>query len=99
MSKQRDSIAQKMGEVGAAYAVTTKKTILPNDGFGASSKYHVHPDASYPHENAIQRFDTLAEVEAYLDAAIKAQAAPGQAQEIWQDYQDMADWHAQRARR
>ena len=50
-----DQMAAALQSVGACFAVTTAKTILPNDPFGSSPSYHIHPDCSYPHEKHIVR--------------------------------------------
>lgn len=86
MSKQQ--ITQKLSELGAAWAVTSAKTVLPNDGFDAKPTYHVHPDASYPHQNSIKRFDNLNEVAGYVDARERANQASDQsaAYEIMEDF-------------
>ncbi len=73
MNKQK--ITEELAEVGAAWAVSSEKIVLPGDGFGAGATYHVHPDASYPHQYSIKRFDNLREVAAYVDARKKAKAA------------------------
>jgi hypothetical protein len=50
-----DQMSQALKSVGACFAVTSAKTILPNDGFEAAPSYHIHPDAEYPHEKHIKR--------------------------------------------
>jgi len=66
MSKQHDRITKKLQEQGRAWAVRTDKFIDPNDDFGAKPTYHVHPNASYPHQTDICRFDSLNEIEEWL---------------------------------
>ena len=48
-------MSQALKSVGACFAVTTAKCILPNDPFGAIASYHIHPDCSYPHQDSIIR--------------------------------------------
>ena len=52
-------IERKMEEMGMTWAVRSTKYIAPDDPFGSSPTWHVHPNAEYPHEENIQRFDTL----------------------------------------
>lgn len=61
-----------MERIGACWAVTARKCILPGDGYDATPSYHVHPDASYPHEGAIRRFSSYAEI---VEWAQEAEAA------------------------
>jgi len=66
MTAQKDRITHLLSEIGAAWAVREDKCILPDDGFDAKPTYHVHPDASEPHVNYIQRFTSLKELEAWI---------------------------------
>lgn len=50
-----DQMAKALQSVGACFAVSTAKTILPNDGFGAKPSYHIHPDSSNPRQDDIER--------------------------------------------
>lgn len=88
MKMSKRQITEKLSELGAAWAVTDAKTVLPNDGFGAKPTYHVHPDASYPHQDSIKRFGNLDELAGYVDARERANQAPDQsaAYEIMEDY-------------
>lgn len=72
MSKQHDRITQGLVAIGACWAVTSSKTILPNDGYDAKPTYHIHPDCSYPHEDAIKRFDTLKQLMHWISLAKQA---------------------------
>lgn len=85
MAKQQ--ITQKLQSVGAAWAVRSDKWISPNDGFGAKATYHVHPDASYPHQSHIKRFDNLEEVAGYAKAREAAAAASSES-EAWRIMDD-----------
>lgn len=66
MSKQHDRITKKLQEQGRAWAVRSDKYIDPNDEFGAKPTYHIHPNATYPHQSDICRFDSLNEIEEWL---------------------------------
>lgn len=83
MSARKERITNDLLELGACYAVSSEKTILPNDGYGARPSYHVHPDASYPHQNSIERFDTLADLEEYIEVRKRIQAAETE-EEQWE---------------
>lgn len=73
MSKQKDKITAGLIEIGACWAATSEKCILPNDGYDARPSYHIHPDASYPHENDIEKYTSLSQLEGYVDACKRAQ--------------------------
>jgi len=63
MTKQQ--ITSKFAALGMAWAVRSDKFQDVNDD---RAYYHVHPDASYPHQNSIKRFDNLEEVAEYVKA-------------------------------
>jgi len=73
-------ITQGLKEIGAAWAVSADKYICTNVQCcnaleGDKAAYHVHPDASYPHQSEIIRFTSLKEVWVYIQArraAVKA---------------------------
>ena len=48
-------MSQALQSVGACFAVTTAKTVLVSDPQFSKPSYHIHPDASYPHEKQIER--------------------------------------------
>lgn len=74
MSKAtKASVSKKLQQTGGAWATSNTKYIDPNDGFGAAPTWHIHPDRSYPHENQIRRFDTLAELDNHLDNTLAFQ--------------------------
>ena len=84
---RKEHITQGLVEIGACYAVTDQKTILPEDGFGAKPTYHVHPDASYPHQNNIITFNTLDEMGGYVKAVKSCEGkSQEEAYEIMQDF-------------
>lgn len=70
MSKQHQRISKKLQQKGAAWAVRSDKHVSPNDPMqdqiDGRKTWHVHPDASHPHQGCILRFDTLAEIEKWL---------------------------------
>lgn len=59
MSITKDQITAGLLEIGACWAVSDQKCILPGDGYDAKPTYHVHPDSFYPHERYIQTFSSL----------------------------------------
>lgn len=63
MTKQH--ITSKLAALGMAWAVSAGKFQDVNDD---RAYYHVHPDASYPHQDSIKRFDNLDEITAYIKA-------------------------------
>jgi hypothetical protein len=73
MTAQKDRITRQLTGLGAAWAITSDKFISPDDEFGAMPTYHIHPDASYPHINSIERFDTLREIEEWIKDTRQAQ--------------------------
>lgn len=68
---QKDRITKKLLERGASWAIRSDKFCDPNDSLEAQAAgkktYHIHPDASYPHWDSVQRFDSLAAIEDWLD--------------------------------
>ena len=76
--KKKDRITKGLREVGAAWAVSNDRYCSPNDPLEdqveGKCTYHVHPDASYPHQENIVRFRNLDEIAAYIAARKKANA-------------------------
>lgn len=72
MSPQHERITRKLTALGAAWAVRSDKYTSPDDSLDdrASGRktWHVHPDASEPDQRSIRQFDTLAELEAWIQA-------------------------------
>jgi len=85
-------ITQGLKEIGAAWAVRSDKWCSPNDPLDDQIKgiktYHIHPDRSYPHQNSIKRFYSLAEIAAYIRACKKAAQATSdeKGMEIMEDF-------------
>ena len=70
-SKQHTRITRKLKKKGMAWAVRSDKYICTNHNCcnvleGDKPAYHIHPDASYPHQNSIERFASLREIEETL---------------------------------
>jgi hypothetical protein len=65
-------IDRKLKELGAAWAVTRSKTVLPEDGYDAKPSYHIHPDASSPRQEQIKRFPSLLAVRSWIEASFAA---------------------------
>lgn len=85
-----DQMVAALQSVGACFAVTTAKTILPNDPFGSRPSYHIHPDASYPHEKHIERVYSQAQFKDWVRTTKAAMRATSQeeAYPLWIAYQD-----------
>ena len=79
MSRQKDRITRKFRKMGMAWAGSSDKYCGANDSFDdqieGRKTYHVHPDASYPHQNSVMQFDSLKEIEEYLSDRKRALAA------------------------
>lgn len=74
MSKRKERITAKLVRLGAAWAVTQDKYVDPNDPIDdpadQAATYHVHPDASNPHQGDIFRFVTLDALEEWADGEL-----------------------------
>jgi hypothetical protein len=66
-------ITAGLREIGAAWAVTDAKCVLPEDA-GRRPRYHIHPDRAHPEQGAIRAFYSLREVAAYIAARKAADA-------------------------
>jgi hypothetical protein len=92
MSKKKDRITKGLKEIGAAWAVRNDRYCSPNDPLedqvARKRTYHVHPDASYPHQNHIIRFRNLDEIAAYIKVRKAAEAAEDEVEgyEIMEDF-------------
>ena len=82
--KKKDRITKGLREIGAAWAVRNDRYCSPNDPLEdqieGKRTYHVHPDASYPHQDHIVRFRNLDEIAAYIKAREAASAAEDEAE-------------------
>ncbi len=76
MNKQQ--ITKKFQDLSIAWATSNGKYVGANDGFDAKPSYHVHPDASYPHQDHVKKFTSLEEIGEYVKACELAAAAPTQ---------------------
>lgn len=73
--------------VGACFAVSSAKCILPNDGFDSKPSYHIHPDASYPHEKDIVRVYSQKQLQDWVRTVKAAKRTPEEkAYELWLAY-------------
>jgi len=85
-----DQMSDALKSVGAVFAVTSAKTVLPNDPSGSKPSYHIHPDASYPHEKDIERVYSQAQFRDWVRTmkAAKRSTDNAQAFMLWQVYKD-----------
>jgi len=71
MSKQKDRITKRLRQAGMAWATSATKHVHPDDPMenqiAGRKTYHVHPNANHPHSRDVRRFDTLDELEDWLD--------------------------------
>lgn len=83
-----NQMSQALSSVGACFAVTTAKTILPNDPFESKPSYHIHPDASYPHEKNIDRVFSQKQLMDWVRTAKAAKRCTERwdAEVLWQAY-------------
>ncbi len=84
-----EQMVKALDSVGACFAVTTAKYVAVRDGHDAKPSYHIHPNASYPHENDIVRIYSQ---EQFIDWIRTMKAAVRVSQEqafpLWVAYQD-----------
>lgn len=70
MTAQKRRIAAALTSIGAAWATTSDKTVLPSDPLedqmNRVETYHVHPKQSKPQTEYIQRFTSLVELEDWI---------------------------------
>ena len=75
----KDRITRNLMKLGAGWAGTSGKCILPGDpgtmDGTAKATWHVHPDRSDPQESAILRFRRLADIAGYIETRKRAGAA------------------------
>ncbi len=85
-----DQMSQALKSVGACFAITTAKTVLPNDPFGSKPSYHIHPDASNPRQDDIERVYSQEQFRDWMKTVKAAQRAVSQEQAypLWVAYQD-----------
>lgn len=85
-----NQMSQALQSIGACFAVTTNKTILPNDSFGAKPSYHIHPDCSNPRQEDIERVYSQKQFVDYIRTAKTVRRAVDneKAYWIWQAYTD-----------
>ncbi|MBT9173477.1 MAG: hypothetical protein DDT21_01878 [Syntrophomonadaceae bacterium] len=75
MSKQHDRITEKLESMGMAWAVCSYKYCDANDPMedqiAHRKTYHIHPNARYPYQNDIFRFDSLTEIAKWLNSPVE----------------------------
>ncbi len=75
ISTAKERITEGLNDIGAGWASSSAKHRSPNDPQGVTrATYHIHPDVSEPWQDDIERFDTLAEIEAWIAEQRKMQA-------------------------
>ncbi len=84
-----EQMVQALKDVGAIFAVSTAKYVGANDGMDAKPSYHIHPDASYPHEKHIERVYSQKQFQDWI-RTMKAAARVSQEEAfpLWVAYQD-----------
>jgi hypothetical protein len=84
-----DQMYAALKSVGACFAVSTAKTILPNDPHDSKPSYHIHPDSGYPHQNDIERVYSQAQFRDWIATTKAAKRAVSQEQAfpLWQAYE------------
>lgn len=92
---QHSRITKGLREIGAAWAVRSDKYLCTDHNCcnalnGDKPAYHIHPDASYPHQSNIMRFRSMADLEGY----IKARKAAAKAKSDVEAHEIMQDWAA-----
>jgi hypothetical protein len=73
----KDKVTKELKAIGAGWAVTSEKCILPEDEYGAKPEYHIHPNVNFPHQNNVRRFPTLKAIISWVDAVKEAQKGDG----------------------
>lgn len=75
MSICHERITRSLKRIGACWAVRSDKFCGADDSLedrmDGRKTYHIHPDASYPHVNSVEQFDSLREIEEWI-AEMKA---------------------------
>lgn len=64
----KNQVTAGLLEIGASWAVTDQKCILPSDGSYARPTYHVYPDSEWPFERYIMRFNNLQSLWSWIKA-------------------------------
>lgn len=85
-----EQMSQALKSVGACFAVSSAKTLLPNDSYGSKASYHIHPNAGYPHEKDIERVYSQEQLKDWVRTMKAAQRCTDQEQAypLWVAYQD-----------
>jgi len=85
-----NQMSAALASVGACFAVTTAKTVLPNDPFESKPSYHIHPDCSNPRQDDIERVYSQEQFMDWMKTTKAAKRAVSQEQAfpLWEAYQD-----------
>jgi hypothetical protein len=70
-------VTKELIKVGAGWAVTSEKCVLPGDGYEAKPEYHIHPNVKVPYQNGVKRFPTLKAIMNWVNAVKEAQKYGG----------------------
>lgn len=83
-----EQMVKALDSVGAIFAVSTAKYISPNDPFESKPSYHIHPDASYPHEKHIERVFSQKQFQDWIRTMKAAKRCTDQADafDLWEAY-------------
>lgn len=87
-----EQMVAALRSVGACFAISTAKYVAANDPFESKPAYHIHPDASYPHEKNIERAFSQAQLLDWTQTMKAVQRIPGLERnekgfELWQAYE------------
>jgi len=82
-----DQMSQALKSVGACFAVTSAKTVLPNE---SRPSYHIHPDDGDPRQDSIECVYSQAQFKDWVRTAKAAKRAtnPDDASQLWFEYQN-----------
>ncbi len=67
---KKSQIEKLLEQIGACWAVKAEKFISPNDGgepWERKPTWHIHPDASNPRQENILCFDTLSDIQEWIE--------------------------------
>ena len=84
-----DQMVKALKSVDACFAVSTAKFVSANDPFGSKPSYHIHPDASNPHEKNIVRVYSQKQLQDWVRTAKAASRTPDEkAYVLWLEYEE-----------
>ncbi len=81
------TVTNQLSSIGACWAVSSHKTLLPNDNSGKPG-YYIHPNAEYPHEMDIIKVNSLKKASEYVAMvkACKAAKTEAEADDIYLEW-------------